>query len=81
MRSSLEDVVLTGPPLHSGLNAPPTASQALGFLLNEGRASLRENLDEGPGAVPEKSFRAQRLYDVDAGGACGWEHRSDYRRA
>jgi hypothetical protein len=34
-----------------------------------------------PEAVPEKSFRAQRLYDVDAGGACGWEHRSDYRRA
>src|SRR5258708_37694637 len=38
-------------------------------------------LMRGPGAVPEKSFRAQRLYDVDAGGAGGWEHRSDYRRA
>ena len=38
-------------------------------------------LMKGPCAVPEKSFRAQRLYHVDAGGACGWEHRSDYRRA
>jgi hypothetical protein len=28
-----------------------------------------------------KSFRAKRLYDVDAGGACRREQRSDYRRA
>ena len=28
-----------------------------------------------------KSFRAKRLYDVDAAGACRREHRSDYRRA
>ena len=32
-------------------------------------------------AAPGKSFRAKRLYDVDAGGACRREHRSDYRRA
>jgi len=38
-------------------------------------------LMRGPGAVPEKSFRAQRLYDVHAGGACRRQHRSDYRRA
>ena len=41
----------------------------------------RDDRRGGFGAVPEKSFRAQRLYDVDAGGAGGWEHRSDYRRA
>jgi hypothetical protein len=29
----------------------------------------------------EKSFRAQSLHYVDAGGACRREHRSDYRRA
>jgi hypothetical protein len=28
-----------------------------------------------------KLFRVKRLYDVHAGGACRWEHRSDYRRA
>jgi hypothetical protein len=28
-----------------------------------------------------KSFRAKRLYDVDAAGACRREHRSDHRRA
>ena len=27
--------------------------------------------------VAEKSFRAQRLYDVDAGGACRRQHRGD----
>jgi hypothetical protein len=31
--------------------------------------------------APGKSFRAQSLYYVDAGGASGREHRSDYRRA
>ena len=31
--------------------------------------------------APGKSFRAKRLYDVDARGACRREHRSDYRRA
>ena len=30
---------------------------------------------------PGKLLRAQRLYDVDAGGACRREHRSNYRRA
>jgi len=29
----------------------------------------------------EKSFRAQSLHYVDAGGACRRQHRSDYRRA
>jgi hypothetical protein len=38
-------------------------------------------LMRGPGAVPEKSFRAKRLHDVDAGGAGRREHRSDYRGA
>jgi len=28
-----------------------------------------------------KLFRVKRLYDVNAGGACRWEHRSQYRRA
>jgi hypothetical protein len=31
--------------------------------------------------APGKSFRAQSLHYVDAGGACRREHRSDYRRA
>ena len=36
----------------------------------------------GPlGTRPGKSFRAKRLHNVDAGGACRREHRSDYRRA
>ena len=60
------------------------------------RLTVTENLDDGPResfhfddfvglretwARPGKSFRAKRLYHVDAGGASRREHRSDYRRA
>jgi hypothetical protein len=31
--------------------------------------------------APGKSFRAKRLHNIDARGACRGQHRSDYRRA
>jgi hypothetical protein len=44
-------------------------------VLAQNFVVLRETGDR------EKSFRAQSLHYVDAGGACRREHRSDYRRA
>jgi hypothetical protein len=45
------------------------------------RTSAKEKEISGNLGAQGKSFRAKRLYDVDAGGACRREHRSDYRRA
>ena len=51
------------------------------LVLRRTIASKRPDETLGNLGAPGKSFRAKRLYDVDARGACRREHRSDYRRA